>query len=186
MTLQNTPELVVLVDDQNQPIGTALKSEVHTNKTPLHRGFSVFLFNSKNELLLQQRSSQKKTWPLVWSNSCCGHPLPDENILEAAKRRIKFELNIKEVKNLSIKIPNYRYKFERDGVVENEICPILTGFLDSKPQSNPHEVESFKWIKWQDFLKIAKDKNPDFSEWSLQEALLLDELGFAPNLFYTK
>ena len=87
-------EFVVLINEKNEAIGKALKSEVHTDKTPLHRGFSVFLFNSKKQLLLQQRSSQKITWPLIWSNSCCGHPLPAESVLEAAKRRLSFELNL--------------------------------------------------------------------------------------------
>jgi len=68
-------EKVVLVDEENNVLGTTDKSTVHTANTPLHRGFSAFIFNSKQEILLQQRSKYKKTWPLVWSNSCCGHPM---------------------------------------------------------------------------------------------------------------
>lgn len=171
-------EKVVLVDENNNPIGTALKSLVHTSQTPLHRGFSVFLFNSKKQLLLQQRAKIKKTWPLVWSNSCCGHPLPQEEILPAAYRRLKFELGLEktQLKNLSVKIPDYQYRFEREGVVENEICPILVGFLEQDPTINPQEVEAFKWIDWEEFLKIAKNGDKSFSEWSLEEALLLEKL----------
>jgi isopentenyl-diphosphate delta-isomerase len=68
------PELVVLVDENNTVLGTMPKSEVHGAETPLHRAFSIFLFNAEKKLLLQQRSHVKKTWPLAWSNSCCGHP----------------------------------------------------------------------------------------------------------------
>jgi isopentenyl-diphosphate delta-isomerase len=171
-------EYVVLVDEQNKPIGKALKSVIHTKNTPLHRGFSVFLFNSKKQLLLQQRSSTKKTWPLVWSNSCCGHPLPNESVLDAAYRRLDLELGLKpfQIKNLSIKIPDYRYRFERNGVTENEICPILVGFLEDSPILNPAEVENYKWIDWDSFLEIVKKGDTSFSEWSLEEASLLQKL----------
>ncbi|HEY4526002.1 MAG TPA: isopentenyl-diphosphate Delta-isomerase, partial [Candidatus Paceibacterota bacterium] len=87
-------EFVVLVDGDDNEIGTMPKALVHQAETPLHRAFSFFLFNSKGELLLQQRSSRKKTWPLVWSNSCCGHPLPGEERKDAVKRRLKDELGL--------------------------------------------------------------------------------------------
>ena len=87
-------EHVVLVDENNVVLGTTPKATVHTDNTPLHRGFSVFLFNDKNELLLQQRSHLKKTWPLAWSNSCCGHPALNESNEDAVKRRVQFELGI--------------------------------------------------------------------------------------------
>ena len=86
-------ELVILVDEQNSILGTMPKDEVHGATTPLHRGFSVFVFRSSDRhVLLQQRSAKKRTWPLVWSNSCCGHPAPDESNVDAAKRRLKHEL----------------------------------------------------------------------------------------------
>src|SRR5258708_6704908 len=91
-------EYVVLVDDHNNVLSTAPKLPTHNHNTPLHRGFSVFLFNTKGQLLLQQRSHTKKTWPLVWSNSICGHPLLDETPIDAAKRRLQFELGIIDTK----------------------------------------------------------------------------------------
>ena len=90
-------EKVVLVDEENNVLGEMLKSEVHSDKTPLHRAFSVFLFDENNQLLLQQRSSKKKTWPLIWSNSCCGHPFLDETNETAIKRRCSDELGIQQV-----------------------------------------------------------------------------------------
>jgi len=88
-------ELVVLVDDADTEIGTMPKSEVHTLDTPLHRAFSLFLFRkSDGKLLLQQRSHAKKTWPLVWSNTCCGHPGPGEERIDAVARRLGRELGM--------------------------------------------------------------------------------------------
>ncbi len=167
-------EFVVLVNKRNKPIGRALKSEVHYSNTPLHRGFSVFLFNQKGDLLLQQRSRFKKTWPLAWSNSCCGHPAPGEKTISAAKRRLTFELGFKKVK-LFVILPNYRYRFERDGVVENEMCPVLVGFTKELASPNPQEVEAIEWRGWQDFLQDIKDNPGKYSEWCIEEAQFLSQ-----------
>jgi len=141
-------EYVVLVDENNTILGVQDKSTVHTSQTPLHRGFSCFLFNRQGEILLQQRSSKKITWPLVWSNTCCGHTKLDENTIQAAKRRLKFELGIKNPINLTEIIPFYRYKYERFGIVENEICPVAVGLVDEKFEINKNEVETIKFQKW--------------------------------------
>lgn len=163
---------MVLVNDQDEPIGTAPKSEVHTNDTPLHRAFSCFLFNSKGEVLLQQRSHKKKTWPRVWSNSCCGHPLPGEAGIDAVKRRVKDELGIRPTK-LLIAIPYYKYRAERDGVVEHEICPVFAGKINTEPKINPDEVEAIKWMGWNEFVALMKNPNSGFSEWCIEETELL-------------
>lgn len=162
---------VVLVDEQNQVLGTMPKSEVHGAKTPLHRGFSLFLFDRKGQLLLQQRSSKKKTWPLVWSNSVCGHPALNESNVEAAQRRLLFELGIHAL-HLEEVAP-YRYSFVRDGVMENEICPILVGFSDEEPKLNREEVEATRWVEWKDFLEEIKTKPGTYSEWCEEEAHIL-------------
>ncbi len=168
-------EKVVLVNDNNEVVGEALKSEVHTAHTPLHRAFSIFLFNDKKEVLLQQRSKKKKTWPLVWSNSCCGHPSLEETPEKAAIRRLQDELgislNLEEIHNL---LPNYRYRAEKDGVVENEICPVLVGMYNGEVQINPGEVESYKWIKWEGFLEDLRN-GADFSPWCKEESFLLED-----------
>jgi len=167
-TNKQLEEYVVLVDKKNRVLDTAPKLETHNNNTPLHRGFSLFLFNKKGELLLQQRSSKKKTWPLVWSNSCCGHPALDESNVDAAKRRAKFELGISDVNIFEI-ISDFRYKVELDGIVENEICPILVGFTNQEPRINKDEVNDIAWIKWNEFIENIK-KNPDkYSEWCVLE-----------------
>ncbi len=92
MILDN--EYVVLVDEADREIGVEKKSKVHSSLTPLHRAFSIFLFKHTKELLLQQRAKTKKAWPMVWSNSCCGHPMPGESYEKAIIRRTRFELGI--------------------------------------------------------------------------------------------
>lgn len=173
-------EFVVLVDDNNNEIGTALKDTVHTADTPLHRGFSLFLFNSKKELLLTKRSSKKKTFPGVWTNTVCGHPAPGESVVEAAKRRLDVELGLRteDLRNLREAAP-YRYRFvDRNGIVENEICPILVAYSDADPKPDPEEVKKWRWMKWEKFLEEIK-KNPYmYSPWCVEEAIVLkDRLG---------
>ncbi|OGH13778.1 MAG: isopentenyl-diphosphate delta-isomerase [Candidatus Levybacteria bacterium RIFCSPHIGHO2_01_FULL_38_26] len=161
-------EHVVLVNENNKILGTASKLETHNNDTPLHRGFSLFLFNKEGELLLQQRSAKKKTWPFVWSNSCCGHPALDESSIDAAKRRLNFELGITKTKIFEI-IPDFRYKVELNGIIENEICPILIGFTDQKPMINKDEANDIRWVSWDKFVEDVK-KNPDvYSPWCILE-----------------
>jgi isopentenyl-diphosphate delta-isomerase len=163
-----------LVDEANQVIGTAPKSEVHTMKTPLHRAFSLFLFRpSDKKFLIQQRWSGKQTWPLVWSNSCCGHPELGEETIDAVRRRAEFEIGIKHFDILEEASP-YRYRFERDEVVENEICPIYFGVSRDAVQPHPEEVEAFEWLSWEEFKTRAFADETTFSEWCKEELLLLE------------
>lgn len=165
-------DYVILVNDRNKSLGTMEKLTAHNANTPLHRAFSVFLFNTKGELLLQQRSKKKKTWPGVWTNSVCGHPKLWERPSAAARRRLQFELGLENVK-VVMALPDYRYWAEKDGIVENEICPVMVGYTDEKPQPNPEEVAAVRWIAWKDWLdEIAK--YPDhYSPWCVEETKLL-------------
>lgn len=165
-------DYVVLVDRQNKVLGTAPKLATHNQNTPLHRAFSLFLFNSNGELLLQQRSRMKKTWPLIWSNSCCGHPMLNESNIDAAKRRLKFELGM-ELNEIYEILSDFSYQAEMNGIVENEICPVLVTFTDKNPIINKEEVEDTKWINWQDFLKEINNNPGKYSIWCEQEAKLL-------------
>ena len=174
-------EHVVLVDKHNTPIGTMPKSEVHGKTTPLHRAFSCFIFRrSDNKFLIQQRSLTKVTWPGVWSNSVCGHPLPDESTETAVRRRLEFELGITEAEIREV-LPDFRYRASRDGIEENEICPVWVGFTDQDPTPNSDEVEAVEWIDWEDFVTRLQDLNDNtydhFSVWCREEAVLLAERG---------
>ncbi len=170
MSLPSSEE-VVLVDEDNRVQGTTTKIGVHGAQTPLHRGFSLFLFNHKGELLLQQRSAKKKTWPLVWSNTVCGHPKLNESNVDAARRRLALELGM-EATQIE-EIAPYRYTFVRDGIMENEICPILVGLTDQEPKSNPEEVAGTRWVLWNEFLTEITANPGQYSEWCEEEARIL-------------
>lgn len=167
-------EMVVLVDDDNNALATARKSETHNGDTKLHRAFSVFLFNSDGELLLQRRAFGKLTWPGVWSNSCCGHTMLNESTEQAAARRLAFELGLRSV-DLMMALPDFRYRAEKDGVVENEICPVLIGFTDQEPSIDVNEVAETKWVAWDDFLACIRRIDCELSPWAVEEGLLLAE-----------
>ncbi len=179
---QKPIELVVLVDENNHEIGTAPKETVHTQNTPLHRGFSLFLFNSKNELLLTRRALTKKTFPGVWTNTVCGHPAPGESAVAAAKRRLKDELGIdlqgprpgNQGEALVREVAPYRYRFaDANGIVENEICPVLVAHADIEPKPNKDEIEAWKWIDWKEFLVEIKQNHTFYSPWCTEEAVIL-------------
>ena len=159
---------VVFVDELNNPIATGDKLPSHTDDTQLHRAFSVFLFDPQGRFLMQQRALSKKTWPGVWSNSCCGHVMLHENTEAAAKRRMKFELGLKGI-GLTLALPNFRYRAEKDGIVENEICPVFVGVTDKVPRPNPAEVESVKWVDWDEFVESVEDPETDISPWAVEE-----------------
>jgi isopentenyl-diphosphate delta-isomerase len=173
--MPNSVELVVLVDENNVILGTMPKSEVHGAVTPLHRAFSIFIFNSEKKLLLQQRSHVKKTWPLAWSNSCCGHPWLDESNIDAVKRRVRDELGMSI--SWAEEASPYRYQFTKDGVMENEICPIHIGYTGDEPIINPDEVEAIEWISWTDFLEEIKNNTNKYSPWCVEEAMILEKSG---------
>lgn len=165
-------DMIVIVDEDNNPVGTAPKLAAHHADTQRHRAFSVFLFSRDGELLLQQRALTKKTWPGVWSNSCCGHVMLHESVENAARRRLKYELGIAKAE-LHLVLPDFRYRAEKDGVVENEICPVLVGFTSTQPTSNPDEVNEIKWVNWNVFVKDVSDPANGFSPWAVEEVNLL-------------
>ena len=148
------------------------KLTAHSENTPLHRAFSFFLFNSKKELLIQQRSHKKKTWPLVWTNSVCGHPKLYERPIAAARRRLQFELGVINA-SISMALPDYRYRAEKDGIVENEICPVLVGFSEDVVHPNPDEVEAVKWIAWEKWVEEITKHPKEYSPWCVEETQLL-------------
>jgi isopentenyl-diphosphate delta-isomerase len=180
---------VVLVTEQNKIIGVLPKIAAHNKNTPLHRGFSVFLFNESGELLLQKRSGKKKTWPDTWSNSCCGHPQANEEPLDAAKRHLNHELGI-QAQSIAMILPDYRYRFEKDGVVENEICPVMVAYTQEKPKPNPDEAKEVKWIQWEKWLDEVTKKPDFYSPWCVEETVLLSKsrkfVSFLKNVYQAR
>ena len=158
-------QLIVLVDEKGDPIGIAPKLASHHDHTPLHLAFSVYIFNSAGNLLVTKRATVKKVWPSVWTNSCCGHPMPDESFECAIKRRANYELGIK-VKSIQKLVGNYRYITPpNNGIIENEFCPIFIATTTDTPRINYEEVDDYKWMKLSEFIKGASDDKVDKYSW---------------------
>ncbi|GGK58842.1 MULTISPECIES: isopentenyl-diphosphate Delta-isomerase [Flavobacteriaceae] len=155
-------EQVILVNENDEQIGLMPKMEAH-EKAVLHRAFSVFVFNEKNELMLQQRAADKYHSPLLWTNTCCSHQRDGESNLEAGKRRLQEEMGF--VCELEEKT-SFIYKAPFDnGLTEHELDHIMVGSYSKNPVINREEVESFKWMT----LEEVKDDitlNPQiYTEW---------------------
>lgn len=169
------PELVVLLDQKRQPVGTMPKTDVHGEQTPLHLAFSCYVFDGAGRFLLTRRALTKRTWPGVWTNSCCGHPAPGERVEEAAARRLKTELGLVPA-SLRILLPNFSYQAkDASGVVENEVCPVLVCRVDGDPQPDPDEVAEWRWVDWPDFVGVAVTAPWLVSPWVAQQVPSLRE-----------
>lgn len=160
--VENIEDEVVLVDEQDHEIGFMPKMEAH-QKGVLHRAFSVFVFNNKGELLIQQRALTKYHSAGLWSNTCCSHPLPNEATDHAATRRLQEEMGL-QIPLKPIFSFIYRAPLE-NGLTEYEFDHVYLGKSDHEPIINTHEVENFRYIKPKDLLKEI-DKNPNnYTEW---------------------
>lgn len=158
-------ELVVLVDDAGNAVGTAPKATVHTTDTPLHLAFSCHVTNANGEVLITRRALSKKTWPGVWTNSFCGHPGPDESMDDAIRRRARQELGL-DIRDIRVALPDFRYRaVDASGIVENEICPVFAATAVGEPQPSPDEVCEWRWVN-PDNLRAAIEGAPfAFSPW---------------------
>lgn len=155
-------EYVILVNEKDQEIGLMPKLEAH-QKAVLHRAFSVFIFNSENELMLQQRASNKYHSPNLWTNTCCSHQRSGESNIQAGTRRLYEEMgfttSLKEITSFIYKAP-----FD-NGLTEHELDHIMVGYYNEDPVINSDEVEDWKWMKIED---VKKDiiLNPDlYTAW---------------------
>lgn len=160
-------EKVILVDQDDNPIGLMNKMEAH-EKALLHRAFSIFIFNTKGELLIQQRALTKYHSAGEWANTCCSHQRDGETSLEAGHRRLMEEMGFDTELN---EVFNFTYKQAfGNGLTEHEFDHVLFGKYDAEPIANPEEVASWKYVRMDDLVKDI-DKNPDdYTIW-LQIAL---------------
>jgi len=155
-------EEVILVNEKDEKIGLMGKQEAH-EKALLHRAFSVFIFNDKEELMLQQRALHKYHSPGLWTNTCCSHQRDGESSLEAGKRRLHEEMGfsapLEETTSFIYKAP-----FD-NGLTEHEFDHILVGKFNDAPKINPEEVASWKWISTEDLKKEIQQKPEIYTEW---------------------
>ena len=156
-------EQVVLVDNDGNAVGIAEKIEAHREGW-LHKAFSVLIFNSKNEILLQQRALTKYHTPGLWSNSCCSHPRPDEALEDAVHRRLQEELGFDTKVEKSL---DFVYKFldEPTQLWEHEHDTVFVGYYDGDVPFNKEEVEAVQWISLADLMAWMQRSPKEFTYW---------------------
>jgi isopentenyl-diphosphate delta-isomerase len=138
------------------------KLEAH-EKALLHRAFSVFVFNDKNELMLQQRAAHKYHSPNLWTNTCCSHQRVGESNIEAGKRRLREEMGFSiELRDTISFI--YKAPFD-NGLTEHEFDHILVGHYNGEPMLNPEEVSDWKWMSLETVKNDMSDNPGFYTEW---------------------
>ena len=167
----NKEEQIVLVDEINNVLGYMGKLEAH-QKALLHRAISVIIFNSKGEMLIQQRALTKYHWAGIWSNTCCSHPRKDETFQAAAERRLFEELGIKTPLKEEFHFI-YKAYDEPSGLTEWEYDTVFTGVCDDSFEFNKDEVVSIRWLKTEELLSDI-EKNPE--QYSFWFKIILEEL----------
>ena len=173
-------ESVVLLDEAGYASGTADKTAVHHAQTPLHLAFSCYLFNEAGQFLLTRRAESKRTWPGVWTNTCCGHPLPGEPIDGSVLRRLRVELGIGSAK-LALVLPRFRYQARMaNEVMENEVCPVYAAYADAPVDPDPAEVADAKWVDWDEFCEGVRTGRQPISPWCAMQLSELTALGPQP------
>lgn len=157
-----TEEKVILVNEKDEQVGLMPKMEAH-EKGLLHRAFSVFVFNDRNELMLQQRAHSKYHSPGLWTNTCCSHQREGESNIEAGKRRLEEEMGFStELQDTTSFI--YKAPFD-NGLTEHEFDHILVGKFNQEPNLNPEEAADYKWLTLEEVKRDMKENPQIYTEW---------------------
>ncbi|MEZ5086782.1 MAG: isopentenyl-diphosphate Delta-isomerase [Tessaracoccus sp.] len=168
-------DLIVLLDQAGRPSGTADRLAIHTGDTPYHLAFSSYLFNADGMVLLTRRALGKKTWAGVWTNSCCGHPRPGEDLHDAVVRRVTEELG-HAPEGLRLMLDSFSYRAtDAGGIVENELCPVWVGtYHPHLLAPDPQEVMGTAWVPWHTVVDIVAEAPELLSPWAVRQVPLLD------------
>jgi isopentenyl-diphosphate delta-isomerase len=160
---------IVLLDERGHRVGVAPKHLSHHGGTPLHLAFSCYAIDAAGQVLVTRRAAGKKTWPGVWTNSCCGHPLPGESMADAVRRRCRHELGA-TVRGIDLILPNFRYRaVTPDGVVENEVCPVFRVRLTDAIRLNHLEVDAARWEPWSRWSSEVLQGHRPVSPWCFEQ-----------------
>lgn len=174
-------ELLILVNEDDEEIGHLDKAGCHDGQGVLHRAFSLFIFNDEGQLLLQQRSHEKRLWPGFWSNSCCSHPRRGEVLVDAVRRRVFEELGMKSNFDFLFKFI-YHAPFGDIGS-EREVCSVFIGRSSDPVAANATEVADWRWVTAADLDDALREHAGDYTpwlklEWPKVRELFAEMLGF--------
>lgn len=153
---------VILVDENDHPVGVMEKMEVH-KKALLHRAFSVFIYNNKGEMLLQRRAHKKYHSAGLWSNSCCSHPQPGEETLPAAEKRLFEEMGIQTKLKKAFDFI-YQIPFE-NGLWEHELDHVFTGFYEGEITPDSEEVSDYCFQSTEEIKHSMISHPQKYTEW---------------------
>lgn len=162
MNTANSNPQVILVDEQDNELGVMDKIQAHITPA-LHRAFSIFIFNKKNEMLLQQRAAGKYHSAGLWTNACCSHPLPGETVQAAALRRLNEEMGFETTVEKAFSFI-YQAAFD-NGLTEYEYDHVFTGFYDGPVQPNPEEVSGYRFLSMEKIKEMLNENPEQFTVW---------------------
>ncbi len=155
-------EKVVLVNEKDQEVGSMDKLEAHVRGI-LHRAFSILIFNSKGEMLIQKRAGSKYHSGGLWTNACCSHPLPGEQLETATRRRLLYEMGIDAPTSFAYK---FIYKTQLDSnLTEHELDHVFVGTYDGEPNVNPDEVEDWRFVSLPDLRQDVAARPEQYTYW---------------------
>ncbi|MBR9682780.1 MAG: isopentenyl-diphosphate Delta-isomerase [Candidatus Aenigmarchaeota archaeon] len=157
-------EEILLVDKDDNEIGFEEKMKAHEEGGKLHRAFSIFIFNSKGEMLLQLRSKKKYHFGDLWTNTCCSHQRKGEILEQSVHRRLQeefgFDTGVKEVYKFI-----YKSTDENSGLTEHEYDHVFIGTFDGEPKPNPEEIDEYKWVILEELEKDVKEHPENYTPW---------------------
>lgn len=167
-------EPLILVDEHDNEIGYRSKVDCHTGHGTLHRAFSIFLFDDRGRVLLQQRAGGKPLWPLYWSNSCCSHPRRGESMQQALHRRLHEELGLDAELEFVYKFI-YQADFD-DAGAEHELCHVYIGALTGgEVQVHPDEIADWRWVPRDEVTRELEREPTRYTPWfKLEWKVLMD------------
>jgi isopentenyl-diphosphate delta-isomerase len=160
-------EPLIIVDADDRVLGHGSKVALHEGLGTLHRAFSIFLFNSKGEVLLTKRSNEKPLWPGYWSNTCCSHPRRGESYQNATQRRLREELGVETALEFT-----HRFQYQAhfgDSGSEHELCSVYVGVTDDNPSPHPMEIADWQWLTMEDLDRWIEESPESLTPWCTME-----------------
>ena len=159
-----TRDEIILVDENDRCIGFSAKLDAHERGGMLHRAFSIFIFNADSQMLIQQRAAQKYHFGERWTNACCSHPRPGEDVQSAAHRRLQEEFGFNtELHHLFSFI--YRAEDDASGLTEYELDHVFMGQFNGQPHPDPDEIATWQWVQV-NALRLDVQNHPErYTPW---------------------